>query len=395
MTSLAATLPRQLVRAVNRLPPLAVDAVVVLVSECALMWGVTSSNTMNIRDGLGPWPWWIFPLAALLPIPLLWRRRAPFLVLYLSGMGLVALAIPYNLAVTYNHSSQVMLYIAMVSVAYYCDGFKFWFTALVCVGMNLVVVDQSFGKAVISALVTVMMFVAGRLAAQQRDLARLMADRAHEAEQTVEARAAQAAAEERTRIARDMHDILAHAVSLMIVQAEAGAAVVQQDAKKAEKAFDAISDGGRDALAQLRRMLGVLRDGDALALTPQPTVAELPRLVDTLRSAKIDVRMVVEGAPAPLPPDTEVAVYRTVQEAFTNMLKHARAERAELRLDWSAQALTVRVTDDGAGPKPGTPGRGLIGIRERIEACGGTVHTGPGVGGAGFEVLVRVPAAAG
>jgi hypothetical protein len=234
MTSLAA-MPQHVVRAVNRLPPLAVDAVVVVVSECALMWGVTQSNAMNIGDGYGPWPWWMWPLAALLPIPLLWRRRAPFLVLCLSGLGLVALSIPYNLAVTYNHSSEVMLYIAMVTVAYYSDGFKFWFAALVCVGMNLVVEDQGLGKAVISALVTATMFVAGRLAAQQRDLAGLMAARAAEAEQTVEARAAQAAAEERTRIARDMHDILAHAVSLMIVQAEAGAAVVHQDAKKAER----------------------------------------------------------------------------------------------------------------------------------------------------------------
>ncbi|MBR7835966.1 hypothetical protein KDL01_22010 [Actinospica durhamensis] len=395
MSSLAATLPRQLVQAVNRLPPLAVDAVIVAVCEATMMWGVAQSQDAEISVGARPWPWFVWPLVALLPIPLLWRRRAPFAVLLLSGLSLVLLSIPYNLAVTYNHSSQVMLYLAMVTVAYYCTGWQFWSAAVTCVSLNFAVVTQSVGKAAISALITLMAFVAGRLAAQQRDLARLMAIRAQEAEQAVDARAAQAAAEERTRIARDMHDILAHAVSLMIVQAEAGAAVVHQDAAKAEKAFDAISDGGRDALTQLRRMLGVLRDGDALALTPQPTVAELPRLVETVRSAKIDVRMVVAGTPVPLPPDTEVALYRTVQEALTNMLKHAKAERAELRLDWAPEALTVRVTDDGVGPTPGTPGRGLIGIRERIGACGGTVHTGRGVDGTGFEVLVRVPARSG
>jgi signal transduction histidine kinase len=393
MSPLAASLPHAAVHAVNRIPPPAVDAVVVAVAEASLMWGVAQSNTLDIDSAVAPWPWWVWPLVALLPIPLLWRRRAPFTVLCLSGLGLVALSIPYNLAVTYNHSSQFMLYVAMGTVAYYCTGWRFWVTSVVCIGFNFVVVSQGFGKAAVSALFTLMAFVAGRLAAQQRDLARLMADRAREAEQTVDARAAQAAAEERTRIARDMHDILAHAVSLMIVQAEAGAAVVHQDTKKAESAFDAISDGGRDALTQLRRMLGVLRDGDALALSPQPTVAELPRLVETLRSAKIDLRMVIEGRPVPLPPDTEVAVYRTVQEAFTNLLKHARAERAELRLDWATRALTVRVTDDGVGPQPGTPGRGLIGIRERIGACGGTVSTGPGEDGRGFEVLVRVPVA--
>jgi signal transduction histidine kinase len=394
MSSSAVTLPRNLARLMSALPALAVDGAAVVVSEAAMMWGVARSDAADTAAGSGPWPWWLWVVVALLPIPLLWRRRAPFLVLCISGFGLVGLSFPYNDAVTYNHSSEFMLYVAMGSVAYYCNGWKFWLSAIICVSMNFVVVTQSVGKAVISALVVLTAFVAGRLAAQQRDLARLMAERAHEVEQTVEARAAQAAAEERTRIARDMHDILAHAVSLMIVQAEAGAAVVRQDSAKAEKAFDAIADGGRDALTQLRRMLGVLRDGDGLALAPQPTVSELPRLVDTVRAAKIDVRMVVAGRPVQLPPDTEVAIYRTVQEAFTNMLKHARAQRAELRLDWAPQALTVRVTDDGVGPKPGTPGRGLIGIRERIGACGGTVRTGPGADGAGFELLVCVPAAA-
>ncbi len=196
-----------------------------------------------------------------------------------------------------------------------------------------------------------------------------------------------------------MHDILAHSVSLMIVQAEAGAAVLQQSPDKAERAFDAIADGGRDALTQLRRMLGVLRDGDSLALSPQPTIEQLPRLVETVRAAKVDLRMVQVGEPRRLPQDTEVAVYRTAQEALTNMVKHAQAERGELRLDWTPQELTVRVSDDGVGPRPGGidgvgAGRGLIGIRERITACGGTVSAGPGPDGRGFQVTVRVPAGA-
>lgn len=141
-------------------------------------------------------------------------------------------------------------------------------------------------------------------------------------------------------------------------------------------------------------MLGVLREGDALALTPQPTLTELPRLVETVRTARVDVRMVVAGEPRPLPRDTQVAVYRTAQEALTNMVKHSKAQRAELRLDWAPDTLTVRVTDDGVGPQPGTPGRGLIGINERITACGGTVSTGPGPDGRGFQLLVSVPAAA-
>jgi signal transduction histidine kinase len=293
--------------------------------------------------------------------------------------------------VTWNHSSEFMMLVAMATLAYYRTGWKFWSTAIASVALNFVVVPQSFGKDAVGALVIVMAFVAGRLGAQQRDLARIMADRAHDAESAAEARAAQAAAEERTRIARDMHDILAHAVSLMIVQAEAGAAVVHQSPDKAERSFDAIADGGREALTQLRRTLGVLRDGDALALSPQPTLAGLARLVETVRSARIDVRMVVEGQPRDLPTDTEVALYRTAQEALTNTVKHANAGRAEVRLDWTGDALSLRVTDDGVGPRPGNPGRGLIGIRERISACGGTVQAGPGPQGCGFQVLVEVP----
>jgi signal transduction histidine kinase len=377
----------------RRVPPLLADALIAAIAEASLMWGVVQSET-DTADGGHAWPWWVWVAVALLPVPLMWRRRAPYAVLWLTGGAMVALAFPANLAVTYNHSSEFLVLVAMASVAYYRTGWKFWSAALVSLGCAFLAVPQSFGKNAIGALVLAMTFVAGRLAAQHRDLARLMAERAREVELTAEARAAQAAAEERTRIARDMHDILAHAVSLMIVQAEAGAAVVHASPHKAERAFDAIADGGRDALTQLRRMLGVLRDGDSLALSPQPTLAELPRLIETVRSAKIDVRMVVAGEPRPLPKDTELAVYRTAQEALTNMIKHARAERAELRLDWTDRELTVRVTDDGIGPRPGTPGRGLIGIRERVSACGGSVRTGPGPDGRGFQVLVTVPVAA-
>jgi signal transduction histidine kinase len=404
MSILPGTLPQYVARAVTRLPALPVDLLIAGVAEADLMWGVTQSQAMNVSSGLGPWPWWIWVSVALLPVPLVWRRRAPFGVLLLTGGSMVLLSVVGNLAVTYDHSSEPMLLITMATVAYYCTGWKFWFAAVISVGFNFVVVTQGFGKSSITALVIAMAFVAGRLSAQQRDLARLMGERADSAEQTAQARVAQAAAEERTRIARDMHDILAHAVSLMIVQAEAGGAIVHRDPVRAERAFDAIGDGGREALTQLRRMLGVLRDGDSPALSPQPTIAELPRLVETVRATKVDVRLVVAGVPQQLPRDTEVALYRTAQEALTNMVKYAKADRAELRVDWSADAVTVRVTDDGIGPQPasahGAPGgtiggvgsgSGLIGIRERIAACGGTVQTGPGPDGRGFQVLVRVP----
>jgi signal transduction histidine kinase len=384
---------RVLVHASRGVPALLVDLLVTAIAEASVIWGVAASQQFN---GYA-WSWWVWTWALLLPLSLMWRRTAPFAVFWIVGLGTVMLSILANLAITWNHSCEFMLLVAMATVAYYRHGWRFWVPAVCSVGATFFVVPEGLGRTTVSALIIALAFVAGRLAAQQRDLARLMMARAQEAEQMAQARGAQAAAEERTRIARDMHDILAHAVSLMIVQAEAGAAVVHQDARKAETAFDAIADGGRDALTQLRRMLGVLREGDALALSPQPTISELPRLVETVRATRIDVRLVVVGEPRMLPRDTEVAVYRTAQEALTNIVKHARADRAELRLDWTPEALTVRVTDDGVGPVAGAgdPGRGLIGIRERITSCGGTVHTGPGVDGRGFQVLVRIPGAGG
>lgn len=374
---------------------LLVDLLVTAIAEACVLWGVASSNQAIANGELPgrPWAWWVWVWAAVLPLALIWRRTAPFAVFNFAGVGMVLLSLFANLAITWNHSSQFMMLVAMATVAYYCGGWRFWLAAIASAAANFDVVEASIGRTLISELLIMLAFVAGRLAAQQRDLARVMTDRAHEAELGVQARAAQAAAEERTRIARDMHDILAHAVSLMIVQAEAGASVVHRDPQKAEAAFDTIADGGRDALTQLRRMLGVLRENDALALSPQPTIAELPRLVETVRATRIDVRMVVVGEPRRMPQDTEVAVYRAAQEALTNMVKHAKADRAELRLDWTAEALTVRVTDDGIGPRVGAgdSGRGLIGIRERIGACGGTVHTGPGPDGRGFRLLARIP----
>ena len=403
-SSLTLRARRAVARANRGVPALLVDVLVAAIAEASVLWGVAVSDRADV-NGNGPlpaWAWWVWVWAAVLPLALLWRRAAPFAVLWFTGLGVILLSLVAFYSITWNHSSEFMLLVAMATVAYYCKGWKFWLSAAVSVGGSFLLVNDGIGLTLISTLITTMAFVAGRLAAQQRDLAHLMTDRAHEAELTVQARSAQAVAEERTRIARDMHDILAHAVSLMIVQAEAGAAVVRQDQDKAEAAFDAIADSGRDALTQLRRMLGVLRDGDGLALTPQPTLAELPRLVNTVRAAKIDVRMVVVGEPHDLPKDTEVALYRTVQEALTNMVKHARADRAELRVDWSPEALTLRVTDDGIGPRPGPgggagpaaggSGRGLIGVRERISACGGSVRTGPGPDGRGFQLLVRVPA---
>jgi signal transduction histidine kinase len=290
-------------------------------------------------------------------------------------------------------------------------------------------VNEVLAKSIITSLTISLAFAFGRLAATQRQASVLLAARVRETEEAAGARAAEAAAAERTRIARDMHDILAHAVSLIVVQAEAGGAVARTSPDKAVRAFDAIGDTGRDALVQLRRMLGVLRDDDAVAvaLAPQPTIAALPGLIDSVRSAEIEVVLESRGTSRPLVPDAEIAVFRTVQESLTNVVKHARASWARVELDWGEDTLAVRIADDGIGPTgarvgqaagtvppprgrgerefggererdrergqlvPAAPGRGLIGIHERISSCGGSVMSGPGPGGRGFLVTATLP----
>jgi signal transduction histidine kinase len=194
-----------------------------------------------------------------------------------------------------------------------------------------------------------------------------------------------------------MHDILAHAVSLMVVQAEAGPVVVRSDPARAEAAFDAIAATGRDAMTQLRRILGVLKEeqgGASSRRLPQPGVAALGELVHQVaESTGLRTKLRVSGEPRPLPADTEVAAYRVVQEALTNTVKHAYASSAVVELDWTEDALTLTVTDDGRGPAAGADGgHGLIGIRERAAACGGVADAGRGPDG-GFRVVVRLPAA--
>jgi signal transduction histidine kinase len=202
-------------------------------------------------------------------------------------------------------------------------------------------------------------------------------------------------ATERARIARDMHDVLAHAVSLMIVQAEAGAVVVRSSPERAEKALDAIAGAGRDAMVQLRRTLGMLKeDQDTGVRTPQPTLAAIPALIDQVRETGVVASFTASGVQRALPPDTEVAAYRIVQEALTNTLKHAAARTVTVALDWGDE-LIITVRDDGSGAGAldiAGAGSGLIGIRERAAACGGSADARAGADG--FTVTASLPVTA-
>ncbi|MFJ4200519.1 sensor histidine kinase [Streptomyces sviceus] len=336
-------------------------------------------------------------LGAATALPLVWRRRFPYACALAVSAATTAMAYYHapppdvlygGLVVLYTMAAQALPWQRRTMLAGWLLGavltmqhkehsepfeYAFHLTGMIC----------AYGLGV--------------LARVQRAYTAAVEDRAGRLERERAAETARAIAQERSRIARDMHDILAHAVSLMVVQAEAGPVVVRSDPDRAEAAFDAIAASGRDAMAQLRRILGVLKEEErrgGAARLPQPDLSGLPDLVQQVAaSTSLRVELSVRGRSRPLPPDTEVAAYRAVQEALTNTVKHAYASCAQVELDWAEDELTLTVTDDGRGPARTTGGHGLIGLRERAAACGGGAEAGPGPQ-RGFRVVVRLPAGA-
>jgi signal transduction histidine kinase len=205
-----------------------------------------------------------------------------------------------------------------------------------------------------------------------------------------------AATAERTRIAREMHDVVAHSLSVVIAQADGGRYAGKADPQAAVGALEAIAATGRQALTDMRALLGVLRDGGGQEYAPQPAVDAVPALVDDVRASGLDVDLIVEGAPRPLPAGPSLATYRIVQESLTNVLKHAGpAARAWVRLHWRPDALELSVLDDGRGAAAAVatgdaPGHGLIGMRERAQLHGGHLEAGPRTDG-GFGVHASLP----
>jgi signal transduction histidine kinase len=233
----------------------------------------------------------------------------------------------------------------------------------------------------------------------RRGFYQALEERACRLEQERDAQAQIAAAAERARIARELHDVVAHNVSVMVVQADGAAYALDSSPQRAREALGAISATGRRALAELRSLLGVLRDSasPAAALAPQPGLEQLEELVIEARSAGLPVSLTVEGVRRQVPQGEALAAYRVVQESLTNTRKHAGpGATATVRLRYDEQHLVISVTDDGRGASaPGNgelagAGHGLAGMRERVEIYGGSVRSGPRAGG-GYEVIALLP----
>ncbi|MFE7117143.1 sensor histidine kinase [Streptomyces sp. NPDC057654] len=364
----------------------AVDAVITAIVQAA----VTIPFVVPRAADVPPATWAAYGMTTLSVLPLLWRGRAPFTVL-------VAIVLAEFAYVPLDGPGQPLPYSPLVAIfTIAAEAGRRQRGATLLLSLPLVTV----GTALHTNTAREYLFAFFVFAAAYALGALTRTRQAYTAavEQRARAAAERAAERERARIAREMHDVLAHAVSVMVVQAEAGPLAVRADPDRAEAAFDAIADAGRDAMTQLRRMLGVLKDEAAPeGRAPQPSLADLPGLVEQVRRTGLEVALETAGEAASPAADVQVTAYRVVQEALTNVLKHADAAAATVRLDWTADRLTITVADDGTGgPRPlggasERTGQGLIGIRERAAAHGGEASAGPAPDGRGFVVAVGIP----
>ena len=234
----------------------------------------------------------------------------------------------------------------------------------------------------------------GRALAERGRRAEGLRERAERLEHEHEA----ALSAERSRIARELHDVIAHSVSVMTVQAGAARLMLDEDPARAREPLMAVERTGRQALGEMRRLLGILRGGggdDAAALEPQPGIGQIDALVEQVRSAGLPVDIAVEGRAQPLPPGVDLAAYRIVQEALTNVIKHAGPARAQVRVRYGSDTVELEVIDDGRAahangqPDPSS-GHGLVGMQQRVALYGGEVQAGPRPEG-GYAVRARLP----
>ena len=335
------------------------------------------------------------PAALLYTLPLLLRGRFPLLApaFVFAMQASVSLLDPR--ASGSLDLGAVAILLAFWVVGAYNDGQQ----AVAGLGIGLATlaaiarqdVRVTSGEAVQVAVLGIFTWFVALLLARRAHLAADAEERAARLERHQEERARVAVADERARIARELHDVIAHSLSVMTVQAGAARLLLSGDPRRAVEPLLAVEETGRQALAEMRRLLGVLReDAGEPDLAPQPRLADLPGLAATVREAGLEVEMAVEGRQRSLPAGIELAAYRILQEALTNTLKHAGAAQAQVTVRYAPESVLLEVRDDGRVPAVDGQGHGLLGMRERAALYGGELDAGPLPGG-GFAVRARLP----
>jgi signal transduction histidine kinase len=327
-------------------------------------------------------------LALLETMPLFWRRSHPFAVLAVVTVGAVVSGFAYDLILPFAPA------LAVYTVAAEATRRRSALAAAAAVA--LMATPSVNGVDFLRLVLVGAAWVAGDNLRTRRAYLRELEEKAERLEREREANIQRAAAEEQARISRELHDVIAHNVSVMTVQAAAARDVFDSDPGRAREALASIESTGRAALSELRRLLSAVREGRRPELAPQPGLASLAELAAQVRRAGLDVEVNVEGERPQLPAALDLSAYRIVQEALTNTLKHADAKHAWVDVRYGPAQVDVSVRDDGVGEagNGAGSGRGLVGMRERAELFGGRLDAGPLAGG-GYAVSARLPLAFG
>jgi signal transduction histidine kinase len=323
----------------------------------------------------------------LLGVLLVVRRRVPLLLSALMLLG--ALMEPWIGEASGGEVFGLIALIAVYNAAAHTEGRRMWAAAAMTLATAVTVLlndpdNVELGGILFFALLFATPWVVGRAIRQRRLREALLEREKAEAEAAI--------VEERGRIARELHDVVAHAISVIVLQARGGRKLLDSEPDEAREALDAIERTASQALVEMRRLLGLLRESDAgLALAPQPTLERLDDLVERVREAGLPVEVAIEGTPTELPPGVDLSAYRIVQEALTNALKHAGPATARVVVRYRQDELVLEIADDGAGATNGDGGgHGLAGIRERVAVFGGNVQAGRRPEG-GYAVRARLP----
>jgi signal transduction histidine kinase len=325
-------------------------------------------------------------------LPLVLRRRYPIVAHFLQVFCAI---LTQREPVTV---SLVAMFIGIYSVAVYSRWrapYVIWiFVGAAWLGFTFPGSSPSIPNWALLLVAGIGLWLAGSAVRDRQLRADILEERAERLERERELSTRVALADERQRIARELHDVVAHSVSVMVVQAGAARTLLTRQPKQSEQALLAVESSGREALSELRRLLGLLTAADAEpALAPQPGLDQLDRLVERVGQAGLPVDVQIDGTPRPLPPGLDLTAYRIVQEALTNTLKYARGARAQVHVTFDEGELRVQVIDTG-GATTDThttgAGRGLLGMKERVAVYGGDLETGHRTEG-GFVVSARLP----
>jgi signal transduction histidine kinase len=329
------------------------------------------------------------PVALLMTLPLAWRRSAPLAVTAVVMGAFAAQSLILDPTPTPD-VELIPALAAMYSVGAH-ENRRASYLGL-AIGLAAGLVWLGVDDFLLPTVVFGGAWLAGTVVQKRNLYAEALAQRARVLEREQEANARIAAAEERVRLARELHDVVGHSVSVMVVQAGAERLALGDDRPETREALLAIEQTGREALAEMSRLLGLLRSGDeGLSLAPQPSLRHIEALVGTVREAGLPVDLQVEGRRRDLPPSVDASAYRILQEALTNVVKHAGPARASVIVRYDTDAVELEVADDGPGAANGNgDGYGLAGMRERVELHGGRLETGARSQG-GFVVRARLP----